>query len=88
MNFNGFRVEQRLPFSHFRRKSCMKTLRKENIRDKPTITADFDKPIEKPFDELPVWFLEMLNSRFTTKRPYTNDGRGFTTNSRRHSHAA
>lgn len=31
-------------------------------------TADYDHPIEKPFEELPDWFIERLNSRLTTKR--------------------
>jgi hypothetical protein len=29
---------------------------------------NYDMPIEKPFGELPVWFLSNLNSRLVTKR--------------------
>ena len=30
--------------------------------------AEYDVPIERPFDELPTWFTDRLNSRFVTKR--------------------
>jgi len=44
-------------------------MREQNLTDHNHINqADFDKPIEKPFDELPSWFVEMLNARLTTKR--------------------
>jgi hypothetical protein len=29
---------------------------------------NFDVPIEKPFGELPAWFVSNLNSRLVTKR--------------------
>ncbi|HSI88813.1 MAG TPA: hypothetical protein VK918_07135 [Pyrinomonadaceae bacterium] len=37
----------------------------------------FDKPIQKPFDELPEWFMRNLRSRLVTKKirknPNVND---------------
>lgn len=31
-------------------------------------SEDYDVPIEKPFDELPAWFVNRLNSRLVTRR--------------------
>lgn len=33
---------------------------------------NYDVPIEKPFGELPAWFVSNLNSRLVTKR-FTKD---------------
>lgn len=35
----------------------------------------YDMPIERPFEELPEWFVRTLNSRLVTKRPDRESGR-------------
>ena len=50
--------------------------------------SNYDKPIERPFEELPKWFVEMLNARFTTKRSHNDHNHGVTTNARRQSQKA
>lgn len=50
--------------------------------------GNYDKPIEKPYEELPKWFVEMLNARFTTKRSHQDHSRTATTNAGRRSQKA
>jgi hypothetical protein len=38
------------------------------VKTKSNKQANFDIPIEKPFDELPEWFVRNLRSRLVTKK--------------------
>lgn len=56
-------------------------------KHEPTRPND-DKPIPKPFEQLPEWFMLMLNSRFTTKKLDDKERRGVTTGKRADRRAA
>ena len=45
--------------------------------------SGFDKPIQKPFDELPEWFMRNLRSRLVTKKMTKNSNTNDPNDSRR-----
>lgn len=47
----------------------------DNKKQKPK-EAFYDMPIERPFEELPEWFVRTLNSRLVTKRPQRDSDKG------------
>ncbi len=58
------------------------------MNEQPPKKGDYDKPIEIPYEELPKWFVEMLNARLTTKKSHNDHGRGVATNAGRRSQKA
>lgn len=59
-----------------------------NVKSNRTQNS-YDKPIQKPFEELPEWFVRTLHSRMVTKRKSKHgDGDAHRTGSEMHGREA